>query len=253
VSSLPQQGALGAPARILITLGRSVRAGTREGLPWREFVRELDDLGNRSVPLVAGGMAFLGLVMITHGALQARRVVGDLAVVGPAYFGLLVREFGPAVSGLFAAVRIGAAIGAQTASMAATEQLDAIRLCAADPLREVVAPRLAASLLIFPVLGLVGTATAAAAAALFATYGYGADGWSFLDARFVTRWDLLQGALKELSFGALVPIAACREGFSARAGASAIGEAMTRAVVSGCLCCIAADLVIAVAFHLAGV
>jgi phospholipid/cholesterol/gamma-HCH transport system permease protein len=242
-----------APARILITLARSARAGVRGGVPWREFVQEMNDLGNQSIPLVAVGMAFLGMVMITHGALEARRVVGDLAVVGPAYFELVVREFGPAVSGLFAAIRIGAAIGAQTASMAATEQLDAMRLCAADPLREVVAPRLAASMLIFPVLGLIGTAFAAASAALFATYAYGADGWSFLDARFVTRWDLLQAGLKGLAFGILVPVAACREGFAARPGASSVGDAMTRAVVSGCLCCIVADLVIAVCFHLLGV
>ncbi len=241
--------ALLAPARILITLARSVRSGAREGVPWRDLVREVDDLGNQSVPLVVGGMAFLGMVMITHGALQARRVVGDLAVVGPAYFELLVREFGPAVSGLFAAVRIGAAVGAQSASMAATEQLDAMRLCAADPLREVVAPRLAACIIAFPLLGIVGTAAAAASASLFATYGYGADGWAFLDARFVTRGDLIQAGLKCVVFGALVPVAACREGFAARSGASSVGEALTRAVVLACTACVVADLIIAVIFH----
>jgi phospholipid/cholesterol/gamma-HCH transport system permease protein len=238
---------------MLIALVRSTRAGLRPGVPWPAVLREIHELGNLTIPLVAGGMAFLGMVMITHGALQARRVVGDLAVVGPAYFALLVREFGPAVSGLFGAVRISAAIGAQTASMAATEQLDALRLNAADPWRAVVAPRLFASAISFPLLGLIGTASAAIAASLFATYGYGADGWAFLDARFVTRWDLLQAALKGILFGLAVPVASCLYGFTARAGASAVGSAVTRAVVAGCLCCVVLDLIVAVAFYVAGV
>jgi phospholipid/cholesterol/gamma-HCH transport system permease protein len=166
---------------------------------------------------------------------------------------LFVGEVGPTFTGIFAAVRIGSAVGATAASMAATEQLDAMRLCAANPLREVVAPRVLASMIAYPVLGLVGTACAAVSAALFATFVYGADGWSFLDARFVTRWDLVAGAVKSLAFGVFVPVAACREGFLARPGAGSVGDAMTRAVVSCLLYIVGIDLIVGVALHLAGV
>lgn len=240
------------PGALLLLLARTARAVAREGLSLRSVVREVMDLGNKSVPLVAGGMAFFGMVMITHAAMQGRKVVGDIAVVGPAYFEILVREFGPAVAGLFAAVRIGAAAGAQCAAMSATEQIDAMRLCAAEPLVEVVAPRVAASLIAFPVLALVGTACAGASTALFATFVYDADGWAFLDARFVDAGDLGSAASKAVLFGLFVPLAACRAGLLARPGAGAVGEATTRAVVSACVVAVVLDLVTTLGFHLVG-
>ena len=63
--------------------------------------------------LVISGMAFFGVVMVTIANVQARKMVGNIAVLGPAYFELLVREFGPFMSAILTAARAGASHSAE--------------------------------------------------------------------------------------------------------------------------------------------
>src|SRR5205814_8413261 len=68
-------------------------------VPPRLFLRELwlqlDQIAFRSAGLVISGMAFFGAVMVTIANAQTRRFTGNLVVLGPAYFELLLRELGP--------------------------------------------------------------------------------------------------------------------------------------------------------------
>ncbi|MBI5543856.1 MAG: ABC transporter permease, partial [Deltaproteobacteria bacterium] len=162
---------------------------------------------------------------------QARRVVGDFSVVGPAYFELLLRELGPTFAGVLAAVRLGAAISAELASMKITEQVDALRMSAGDPVSDLVLPRLLGGFVAVPCLVIAGTMMAAAVSAVVANLVYGADGGAFLDAALVTRGDLAALALKTILYGVSIPIASVWAGLLARGGAAAVGEATTRGVV----------------------
>jgi phospholipid/cholesterol/gamma-HCH transport system permease protein len=137
--------------------------------------------------------------------------------------------------------------------MAVNEQIEALELSAADPLAELVAPRLVASILTMPLLTAIGTVTSAAAAALTVTYAFGADGGSFIDPRLVDRSDLLCALVKALLNGAFIPLAASYRGLGARGGASAVGEAVTTGVVEASMGCLLIDFVVAAVFLLLGV
>ncbi len=238
--------------RPVILLWRTVRAVRRRGISWREVWVQLNELGNRSSWLVASGLAFFGTVMVTIAYAQARKYTGNITLVGPAYFQLLLRELGPLTGALLLASRAAAGTSAELASMSVNEQIEALELSAADPLAELVAPRIIASLIAAPALICIGTVAATAAAVTTVNVAFHADGTSFMDAAFVTRGDVLCALVKAMVCGLFIPLAAASRGLQARGGASAVGEAVTSGVVDACMGVLILDFLVALAFMLAG-
>lgn len=235
----------GAPA---ILFARMLGAVRRHGLSLREVLVQLVELGSRSVVLIGSGLAFFGAVMVTIAYAQARKYTGNITVVGPAYFELMVREFAPMTAALLAASRAGAGTSAELASMSVNEQLEALELSAADPLAELVAPRFVASVIAVPCLTAIGTVAATLAAVFTVTYAFGADGRTFMDARFVDFNDVACALVKAVLCGAFIPLAASSRGLKASGGAAAVGEAVTSGVVDACMGCLLIDFAVAAAF-----
>jgi phospholipid/cholesterol/gamma-HCH transport system permease protein len=239
----------GRPA---LLLWRSAAAVRREGISWREVLVQLNELGSRSSWLVASGLAFFGTVMVTIAYAQARKYTGNISIVGPAYFQLLLRELGPLTGALLLASRAAAGTSAELASMSVNEQLEALELSAADPLAELVAPRVIASLIAAPALVCIGTIAAVAAAVATVNVAFHADGSTFMDPGFVTFPDVLCAFVKAGVCGLYIPLAAASRGLQAKGGASAVGEAVTDGVVDACMGVLVLDFLIALAFMLAG-
>ncbi|MCC6335124.1 MAG: ABC transporter permease [Myxococcales bacterium] len=241
---------VGAQALLLV---RSAQSARREGLSRKEVLKQAAELGAASGLLIAVGMAFFGTVLVTIAWAQARKYTGNISLVGPPYFELIIREFSPLLTALLVASRAAASTSAELGAMAVNEQVEALELSAADPLAELVAPRVLASILTVPLLTALGVVTSAAAAALTVTYAFGADGGSFIDPRFVDGGDLLCAFLKAVLNGAFIPLAASLRGLRARGGAGAVGEAVTLGVVEACMGCLLIDFVVAAVFLILGV
>ncbi len=240
-------GFFGAPAVMLV---RTVRAALREGVPVRETLAQLHELGGRGAWLVMSGMAFFGAVLVTIAHGQARRLVGSVTVLGPAYFELLVRELGPVISALLMASRAGASQAAELSTMSVNEQVEALEMSAGDPLADLVAPRVIAGVLGVPMLSLLGTLAATFSAVAVATLALEVNGMAFMDPRYLDFWDLLAGFLKAAGCGLYIPLAAAVAGLSARGGAEAVGEATTTAVVKASIGCLLIDFTVSLAFQL---
>ena len=242
-----------SPCALATLLWRSTRQALVRGLPEREVLRQIFDIGNRSALLVIGGMMFFGAVMMSHGAYQARKVVGDLSVVGPAYFELMIREFGPTMAGILAAVRAGAAISAEIASMQVNEQVDALQMSAGDPYSDLVMPRVIGGLIALPCLIIGGTLSAVIVSSIVATYVYNADGRAFMDATFIDAGDIAAFMIKSVLYGLFIPLASCSCGLAARGGAGAVGDATTRGVVASSVLVLIVDLGVSGLLQLAGI
>lgn len=244
------------PAQLLpfggpwVVLLRTARAASRSRVSWRECLAQTFEVGNKSAGIVATGMAFFGSVMVIIAESQARKLTGNVSVVGPFYFELLIREFGPAMTSLLVAARIGASYSAELGWMKVSEQLDALRMSAADPHLELVAPRVVASVVALPLLGVLGIAAASLAAVVTATGALGIDGSSFVDARFVDRADVLSALFKMAASGLFIPLAAAWRGFQATGGSSGVGLTTTHGVVTACLGCLTIDFFVAAAMQL---
>lgn len=233
------------------TLLLLARALARRG-PRGSLAAQVWDLLVRTVPLNVASMAFVGAVVIVDGGRQIQRIFGDPSGLGPAVLELVVREFGPAFGGVIAATRIGSGVAAELAAMTVSEQVDALRLSAADPVAELVSPRVRAAFLALLGLGAVSVVAAALTGSLTAWWVFGSRPGAFLDPELLDAGDFAVAALKCAAFGLAIPVIAARAGLLAAGGAPAVGRATTRGVVASILAVVFLDLVIGGAALAAG-
>jgi len=131
--------------------------------------------------------------------------------------------------------------------MVVTEQIDALRMCAADPVDFLVVPRFLASMVMTVVLIVFAGAVAFATGAVTARIAFDLPWQTFCNASLVSGGDLVTGLAKCLAYGAAVPIVSGHCGLSTFGGSEGVGWATTRAVVNSSLAIIVLDAVLSTA------
>jgi len=196
---------------------------------------QMYEMGNRSLFFVSITMGFLGMILVYQAGLQSKRVVPDFTMLGATYLELLVRDFAASIGSLMLATRVGAGIAAEIGSMVVTEQVDALRMCAADPIDFLIVPRFLASLVMTTVLIIWAGAVAFCAGAVTANVFFDVGFHTFFNARLVDAGDLITGLAKCVAYGAAIPIVSGYCGLSTFGGSEGVGWATTRAVVNSSL------------------
>lgn len=198
-------------------------------------VRQMYLIGNQSLFFLTVVMGFIGMILVLQGGLQTKRVVPDLTMIGATYLELLIRDLAASIGALMLATRVGAGIAAEIGSMVVTEQVDALRMCAADPIDYLIKPRFIASIVMTTALVIwstgIATLTGMGTAQLFFDVGPR----TFFDLSLVDAGDLTVGLAKCIAYGAAIPIVSGYCGLSTFGGSEGVGWATTRAVVSSSL------------------
>ena len=130
-----------------------VRAAVTAPFEFRELFRQLDEIGSKSLPLVALAGAAIGVVLSLEARYSLTRF-GAKSLLPAAIVFSVIHEIGPIITGLVVSGRVGAGIGAELASMKVTEQIDAIEASAVNPYRLLAATRILACILMLPLLTL---------------------------------------------------------------------------------------------------
>jgi len=224
---------------------RVVRAAVTPPFEFRELFRQLDEIGSKSLPLVALAGAATGVVLSLEARYSLTRF-GAKSLLPAAIVFSVIHETGPIITGLVVSGRVGAGIGAELASMKVTEQIDAIEACAVNPYRLLAATRILACILMMPLLtlaadfcGLVmGWVTQAMVepVSLHQFINAGFNGASFND--------FLPPTFKTAVFGLIIGLIACFQGMRTQGGAAGVGRAATSSVVLSSLFVILADVVL---------
>lgn len=220
---------------------------------FRAWIRQAEQIGVRSFGVAAITTLFTGMVL----ALQSAYSLPQLGIkyyIGTMVSKSLTRELGPVLVALVVGGRIGAGMAAELGTMKVTEQIDALRSMAADPIRKLVVPKLAATLVMIPALTAIGNA--------LGIFGGMAVGWVELDLSPAFYWndvlssltlqDLGSGIGKSFFFAFLIATIACWHGLSARGGADGVGRATTSTVVTSAIAVLVADYVLTKLFHVLG-
>lgn len=207
-------------------------------------VRQMYEIGNRSLGFVCVVMAFIGMILVYQGGLQTRRVVPDLSGLGATFLELLVRDLAATICALMLATRVGAGIAAELGSMVVTEQVDALRLCAADPIDYLVRPRFLASLAMTFVLVMVSGSVACLSGTAAAYVFFDLNPRTFLDFGLVDSGDAVLGIIKCVVYGGAIPVISAHAGLTTFGGSEGVGAATTRAVVNSSLAVIALDFLV---------
>jgi phospholipid/cholesterol/gamma-HCH transport system permease protein len=222
-----------------------VRAAVTPPFECREVFRQLDEIGSKSLPLVALAGAAIGVVLSLETRYSLTRF-GAKSLLPAAIVFAVIHEIGPIITALIVSGRVGAGIGAELASMKVTEQIDAIEASAVNPYRLLAAPRIVACILMLPLLtlaadlcGLVMGWVAMTLAEpisfhLFIKNGFHGAGFN----------DFLPPTFKTAVFGLIIGLIACFQGMRTRGGAEGVGRAATSSVVLSSLFVILADVVL---------
>jgi phospholipid/cholesterol/gamma-HCH transport system permease protein len=223
-------------------LFQSLVRGSFEG---REFLRQLDSVGSKSLPLVALAGAATGAVisMETRDSLVR---LGAKSMLPAVIIFSLIKETAPIITGLVVSGRAGAGIGAELGSMKVTEQIDAMEASAVNSYRFLAATRVVACIVALPLLALCadacGTLTGWAATTL-------AEPMSlrlFLKTglKGVTFNDFLPPTFKTAIFGLIIGLISSFQGMNASGGTEGVGRAATSSVVLSSLFIILADVLL---------
>jgi phospholipid/cholesterol/gamma-HCH transport system permease protein len=226
-------------------LARALSLMVRRPFRFSLIVEQIHFIGNRSVVIVVLTSAFTGLVLTLQGynALKrfgAERMVGTLVSLS------LLRELAPVLAALMITARAGSAMAATIGNMNVTEQIDALKTMAIDPLGYLVVPRIVASLLVVPMLTAMFTVAGLAVAQVFAVHVLGFDRAGFASSiSNAIEWpDVVEGLSKSLAFAILMVWIATYRGYHASGGAKGVGQATTQAVVETSVLVLALDYVL---------
>ncbi len=211
------------------------------------IVQQMFEIGNKSVFFVTVVMGFIGLIGIYQTGVQAQRLLPDFSRMGATYLQLLIREIAPSVGAMIIATRVGAGIAAEIGSMVVTEQVDALRMCAADPIDFLIKPRFIASIVMTTCLIIWITTVMFCAGAVTAKSFFDVPFRTFFDVSMVQTGDVVICLTKCVAYGAAIPVVSGYCGLSTFGGSEGVGWATTRAVVNSSLAVVFLDLIISVA------
>lgn len=236
----------GAVSRFALATFHAVLFGARTWARWPRLSQQLYLIGSRSVPVLALTGAVTGAILAIEGYAQFA-AFGQQSRLGGVVNISIVKQIGPVLAGVMLAGRVGCSLTAELGSMRVTEQLDAMRVMAADPVRVLVAPRFIACIVMIPVLTVVSNVCGVFGGWLITTQFYGVNQtgyWEFTRI-FIDWFDVFSGMLKSLFFGGAIAIIACYKGFNCRSGAQGVGEATTEGFVASFIAIVILNLVLA--------
>lgn len=225
------------------TFGRALRTGaeaTRIGVEdlvrlrfqWRETLAQAwFFITVTAIPGVLMAIPFGVIVSAQVGNLVHE--LGASSLIGAAGGLGVIKQGAPMATGLLLGGAGAAAIASDLGARTIREEVDAMRVMGIDPTQRLVVPRIAAMLIVAPLLNILILAVGivsgyiVAIAALDVTPG---SYWESFGA-FTTSIDVWVSLVKSLIFGFLVVVIACQRGMEARGGPRGVADGVNAAVI----------------------
>lgn len=201
-------------------------------LSLRQLTREMYWMGVQSMPIITVTGLLSGIVTSQQGGYQFTGAV-PLYVLGSVVASSIILELGPVLTAVVFIGRVGARITAELGTMKVSEQIDALHSLGRHPVRQLVAPRLVAGMLVLPLLTAYSDTIGIAAGAFTAraTLGLGYETFVYGVRVFWHTFDLYYSVGKGAVFGFIIPLIAAHMGMRTHGGAEGVGRATTGSVV----------------------
>ncbi len=216
----------------------------------REIVNQVFYIGARSSLIVMLVGLFTGMVL----GLQLFYTLvkfGSVGALGSAISLSLVREMGPVLTAIMITARAGSGMAAEIGILRISEQVDALYTMGVDPVRYLISPRIAASIISFPLLTAFFDLIGIIGGYLTGVLLLGTNGGTYFYRvqSSLSMVDVRGGFIKALVFGAIVSCICCFQGYFCHMrtdgyGAKAVGLATVSAVVLSCVMILIADYVV---------
>ncbi len=235
---------------MVMLIGQILRRIAPWNLDGPETWRNLYKIGVKSFPIIVVTAVLTGAIMV----IQAGTYIQEYGAYGLLGWGAgysILREVGPILIGLMFSGRVGANNTAELGTMKVTDQIDALRALAIDPISYLVLPRFYAMIIMMFLLVVVGDATALVGGAITSEFLLGVDvnlfAWSIIS--YITLDDLFIGLYKALAFGVAIAVISCHFGLTVSGGAVGVGRAVNASVVGSAIAIFVIDFIFSSAAH----
>lgn len=236
-----------------ILLGQALRYIVQGKVDMRDLMQQMSFLGVNSVVIALLTSFSSGAVIALYFA-QFLVQYGQQWLVGAVVALAISRELAPVLTGVVVAARAGSAIAAEIGTMKVTEQIDALRALAVDPVEYLVPPRLIAALIMLPVVCALADASGICGGYIVSVYMEHVPAATFpLSIRqFIDPSDFTRGLMKTVIFGLIIAVVGCHQGLKTKGGATEVGKATTNSVVLSIVFIYVADFFLARLLFLSG-
>jgi phospholipid/cholesterol/gamma-HCH transport system permease protein len=218
---------------------------TRKPLYLKDIIEQMDYAGAGSFIIILLVSLFIGMALSLQLSAELSRV-GLKMYTGKIVGVSIIREIGPVLTALVFAGRVGSGMASELGSMILGHQVDTLRVFGVDPIQKLVTPRVLGSIVMLPVLTIVGDAVSLLGGyviAVFVSHQSATVYWSSIRDVFSFE-NVLAGSVKPFIFGYLVACICCYMGLSTRGGAIGLRRTTTRAVVTSFIMIIIADFIL---------
>jgi phospholipid/cholesterol/gamma-HCH transport system permease protein len=228
--------------RYLDFLGGSLKRIFFPPVSWTLLLQQLEFVGVKSIGVIVMAAIMVGAIFGFQLG-EIFRIFGAEGLIGAAAGFTLSKELAPVVSAMLVTGRAGSSMAAEIATMQVNEQIDAMRVMAVNPLGYLVAPRVAAGMIMTPLLAAVFIMVGVASSFTIGVIFYDVDvGVFFEKIQWIMKVPhVVDGLQKATIFGLLLSSIGCYSGFYAGRGAKGVGEATTKAVVVSMLAILISD------------
>ena len=201
-------------------------------LRWKAFLEQCHKIGVDSLPLVMLTSLFTGMVLALQSSYQLRlfsaeQFTSDLVALS------VTRELGPVLTAMMVAGRVGASMAAELGTMKVTEQIDALKALASDPVRYLIVPRFLAAIAMLVLLTIYSDVVGIVGGYIVGVFKLGIGSYKYVNRTLdvLIMKDIYTGLVKAFFFGIIIAVVSCYFGFKTRGGAEGVGHATTLAVV----------------------
>ncbi|NOR45508.1 MAG: MlaE family lipid ABC transporter permease subunit [Candidatus Delongbacteria bacterium] len=222
------------------------KSGRRKGSIYEQILL----MGNNAVPIVFLLAFLIGLILSLQSAAQLRQFGANIYLVDLIVISMIT-EMGPMITAIIVAGRSGSAIAAEISTMQITEELDALKVMALNPLKYVVAPKMIAMTISLPILTIFANIIGIFGGFIIAVIYLELSPIVFfnraVDVMTLSFW--WQSMLKSVLFSWLIVLIGAHFGFNVKGGAEGVGKATTASVVAAIFAVIMTDALLSIIFY----
>jgi len=221
-----------------------------KGVSIRHLVVQMARVGFFGLPIVMIVMFALGIIL----AMQMEQILREFGAtrwIGSITGISIIRELGPLLTACVMTGHVGASIAAEIGTMNVSEEIEALRASAIDPIRFLVVPRVIAAAFMIGFVAIIGSFVGIVGGGVAAMFFMKVSPELYYKKVFeaITYKDLLTSVFKSIVFGFSIGIISCFEGMNVENGAEGVGRAATRSVVISIVAIIVVDCFLTAIFY----
>ena len=231
--------------RYLILMGRTFSVPERFRMFWKQYVKEMAQLGINSIGIVLLISFFIGAVICIQMKMNIESPWMPRWVAGYTTREIMLLEFSSSIMCLILAGKVGSNIASELGTMRVTQQIDALEIMGVNPANYLILPKIAAFVTAIPIM--VTFSIFAAVVGAFCTCWFGGI-MSAEDLEYGLQYDFVEwfvwsGYIKSFVFAFIISSVSAFFGYTVKGGSIEVGKASTEAVVSSSVLILFSDLI----------